>query len=423
MAYIVGIPNFVHFDDTGRMLNPINLTSISAVVQAVITGYVLVVLLLLDRRPIVARKIRIDLGLWAALLLVFLLATVLEPASRLTPLTGMDLLLSLFRLGQWVIGFVLIVALYTRTPAKRATELVVELIGRSSWIWVAMVWIILPIVPAQVYGASEDDGPSVVRRLGGQLIHPGDVAFLGIIAFLYALLFFNRGPRKWTACLMALVTIFLTGARSQQVGFLLALFLYAIVFSRKPAIRWGMIGTTVLALLMGASFSGRVMEYVNRGQNAQTFATLDGKTLVWEASLEAIHMRPIFGYGYVVGARNALRDHWRFAHWIPPHGHNEFIQATLNGGVIALVLVLYIYGHVFWISIREVGRGPCQLFLLIVFVEMGLTALTGGALGYPYRDVGGVFILCCVGVLGGAAEKVREYRVSALNSSLQGSSV
>src|ERR1700733_882604 len=87
LAYIVGFPNFVHFDQTGRVLNPINLTSVSLVVHAVITGYVLVVLLLLERRPIVARKVHFDSGLWIALLLQLILAYALEPTSRLTPPT------------------------------------------------------------------------------------------------------------------------------------------------------------------------------------------------------------------------------------------------------------------------------------------------------------------------------------------------
>ena len=56
MAYIVGIPNFVHFDQTGRVLNPINLTSISTVAQAVITGYLLVVMFLLERQPLAGSK-------------------------------------------------------------------------------------------------------------------------------------------------------------------------------------------------------------------------------------------------------------------------------------------------------------------------------------------------------------------------------
>jgi hypothetical protein len=429
LAYIVGIPNFVHFDQTGRVLNPINLTSISLVVQTLITGYLLVVLLMLDRRPMEARKIRFDSGLWIALLLVLTLATVLEPASRLTPPTNMDLLLSMFRLGQWVIAFVLIVALYSRTAPARATELVVELIGRASWIWVAMVWIFLPIMPSQVYGVSSEGGPAAVRQLGGQLIHPNDCALLGGIAFFYALFCFSRGPRKWAACFVALLTILLTDARTQQAGFLLALFLYAIVFSGRPAIRWGTIGLTALALLIGASFSGRVMEYVARGQNAQTLASIDNHTFVWDTSLQAIRARPALGYGYSVGARNAIRDYWMFSHWIPPHAHNEFIQADLDGGFAALLFVLCIYGRVFWKSVREVGRGPCQLFLFIVLVQLGLNTLTGVIVTYEYSCVGGVLILCGVGVLAGAEEEVARYRSvgratgSAPIPFLQGSSV
>lgn len=228
---------------------------------------------------------------------------------------------------------------------------------------------------------------------------------------------------------MAVLTIVLTRARAEQGGFLVALFLYAIVFSGRPAIRWGMIGATALALLIGVSFSGGVMEYVSRGNDAQTLASLDGRTPVWEASLDAISMRPLLGYGYSVGARNAIRDRWRNARWVAPHAHNEFIEATLDGGVVALVLVLCIYGHVFWTSIREIGRGPCQRFLFILFVQFGLSALTGVELGYEYTVTGGLFVLCCVGVLAGAAENVKGYRVvrrtagSALNSSLEGSPI
>jgi len=429
MAYIVGIPNFVHFDQTGRTPNAVNASSIILVVHAAITGYVLVVMLLLDRRPIEVRKIRFDAGLWIALLAVFILATVFEPTSRSVAPTTMSLVLSFFRLSQWVIAFVLIVALYSRAPVTRATRLVVELIGHSSWIWLAMVWIFLPIVPAQVYGGSEDGGPDEIRRLGGQFIHPAHVALLGSIAFFYALLFFNRGARKWIACLIALMTIALTGARAQQAGFLLALLLYAIVLSRKPVVRWGMIGATALALLLAIPLGGGVMKYVARGQNAQTLASLSDRTRVWEASFEAIQARPLLGYGYSVGARNAIRDYWKFSHWIPPHAHNEFIQAALDGGVVALVLVLCIYGHTLWTSIRGVGKGPYQLFFFIILVQFALNTLTGAELTVAYHGTGGVLILCCVGVLSGAAEKARNYRVvrqptrPALSSSMPGYSV
>jgi len=213
------------------------------------------------------------------------------------------------------------------------------------------------------------------------------------------------------------------------VGFLLALSLYAIVFSRRPAIRWGMICVAALGVLIGVSFSGRVMDYISRGQNAEALSSLNERTRVWEASWEAIRVGPVLGYGYSVGARNAIRDHWRSAHWVPPHAHNEFIQSTLDGGIVALLLVLWVYGHVLFASIREIARGPCQLFLFIAFVQFALSALTSPELSYEYLGTGGVLVLCCIGVLAGAPEKAGEYRAvrrttsSALNSSLQGSSV
>lgn len=402
-VFLVGLPNFVHFDSTGRTANALNLTSMGNIVLSVVAGYMLVLLVLLDRRPLIVRRLQIFTWLWIVLLIDLLFATAFEPRSRIAPATTMGSLLSLFRIGQWVVAFGLIVALYSRTPLERATELVVRLIGRVSWTWIAMVWLILPVMPSQVYGGGEDAGQETVRRLGGQLINPSHLAMLGSIAFFYALIFFPRGPRKWLGCLVAVPTIILTGARAQQAGFIVAFFLYAIVFSKKPAIRWGVIAAVTLTAFMAVPFSDKLMKYIGRGQTLQTLSTLDDRTRVWQASLEAIRSHPLLGYGYSVGARNAIRDYWKFTHWVPPHAHNEFLEAALDGGVIAFGIILFFYGIVFWKSLRAIDRGPCQLFLFLVIVQFAMNSLTATEFTYIYWGTSGILMLCCIGVLAGAA--------------------
>jgi O-Antigen ligase len=398
LAYIVGLPNFIHFDVTGRTSNALNFTSISSIIESVIIGYLLVALLLLERRPLIVRKIRIHTWMWILLLADFLIATALQPVSLLTAPKATDGILSLFRLGQWTVAFCLIVALYSRTPREQANELVVRLIGRASWIWLAMIWFILPIMPRQVYGGSEDS--TAVRRLGGQLIHPAHVALLASMAFFYALMFFRPGPRKWLLCAIPLVSLVLTGARGQQAGFLLVLLLFTIIYTRKPAIRWGTVALLGLVLLLGVAFSNKVMKYVARGQSVQTLSSLDDRTRVWQASIEAIKKRPLIGYGYSVGARNAIRDHWRFAHWIPPHAHNDYLQAALDGGVLAFVIITFVYWRVLLLSFLRVKRGPYQLFLLIVFIQFVLNSFTGSEFGHDYGGTDGLLLLCCLSVLG-----------------------
>lgn len=399
-AYLVGVPNFVHFDVTGRVGNALNLTSISTIVLACIAGYMLTMFLIFDRRPLMVRKIDLRLWMWVLLLADLLVGVALHPAARIAPASTVGSLLSCFRLGQWVLAFCLILALYTRTPPERATELVVRLLGRVSWTWMALVWAILPIMPDQVYGASDDpQEASSIRRLGGQLLHPAHVAFLASLAFFYSLFFFPRGPRKWAACALAGVTLVLTGSRAQQAGFLLAFLAYTIVLSRKPILRWGAVFTAIVALPIGLALSSGVMKLVGRGQGMKSLATLNDRTRIWQASFEAILQRPFIGYGYSVGAREAIRDHWQFAHWIPPHAHNEFIEITLDGGILAVAILMFLYGLVLWRSFRAAHRGPMHLFLFLVFGQYCLNTLTGGEFSYQYLGTGGMLLLTCIGVL------------------------
>jgi len=406
LVYLVGVPNFVHFDTTGRTGNALNLTSISTIVLACIAGYVLTLVLLFDSRPLMARKIDIKIWLWVALLVELLIAVALHPSSRLTPPSALGPLLSCFRLGQWVVAFGLIAALYTRTAPEQANRLVVQLIGRASWIWLGLVWTILPIMPSQVFAGSEEDEASATRRLGGQLLHPAHVAFLSSAAFFYALFFFRRGPLKWIACTFALATLVLTGARAQQAGFALTLLLYTIVLTRKPAIRWGAIFAGLMAVPVGLSMSDLLVKFVRRGQSVQSLTSLNDRTRVWMASFEAIAKRPIIGYGYSVGARSAIRDYWKYAHWIPPHAHNEFIEIALDGGIVALAILLFLYGLVLWNAMRAARRSPRHLFLFLVFAQFCMNTVTGSEFSYQYLGTGGILLLTCIAVLADRPSRV-----------------
>jgi len=412
LAYIVGIPNFVHFDSTGRIHHPVNFTSVAIVILGLLTGYLLIVMLLLDRRPIICRNIRVSTRLWIALLVVFTIASFFQPMSRLTAPSKMDLPLSLFWLGQWSLTFILCIALYSRVPSTRAAEVVVELIGRASFVQIAMVWVFLPIVPDQVYGLSDEDARAIAR-LGGQFIHPGRLGIVAGIAFFYSLIFFSRGPRRWAGCLMAFLTLVLTGSRIAQAGFLLAVFLYAIVFSGRPALRWAAICSVPLAALMGLAMSNQLINYAARGQSAETLASLDNRTMVWTAGMEAIKLRPMLGYGYGVGARNALRDHWRYAHWIPPHAHNEFVQAALDGGVIAAALAILLYVQVLWWGFRDANQGLHHVFLLLSVIQLEINGVSGGLMMAGFNILGGLFILCYIGLAGGSSPPFKQFVTEA----------
>jgi O-antigen ligase len=420
LIFLVGAPNFIHFDVTGRthtqgLLNP---TSLSAMAINFVSTYVLIVVVLLSRRPLLCRKVNIAGWLWIVLLLQLLLSTALAPPSRLTPPQFSDIFIALYRMYEWILAFALILALYTRIPEERGAELVVQLIGRMSWIWIAMVYLILPIMPSQVYGgAGEGEIASAHAQLGGQLLSPSYLSTLTVAAFFYSLFFFPRGLIKFCGCVVAFVTLVLAHTRIEQASFLLLILLYAIFFSGKFFLRIATIISTAVLAALGILFRSSILEYIARGQNASSLATLNDRTRVWAAAIEAIRARPILGYGYVVGAKNALRDHWKYTHWIPPHAHNEYIHAFLSGGILAALLVACIYGRALWAGFRTAHRGHHQIFLLFIMILFTVRSLGGPNMIYLFTRPGGVFLLVFIGLVGGAASNKSRAKLRKVSQS------
>jgi O-antigen ligase len=397
IAYIVGVPNFLEFDVTGRTheFGLFNVTSISRIALTLLTAYVLVINLALGRGPIFPRKVKISTGVWIALLLWCTIATILQPASRLSPSLPTDLPLSFFRLGEWVLAFVLFLALYAREPAEDATALIVELIGRCSWIIILMVWVALPLFPHLIYGSDEPGSPAA---LGGVFINPGFLAFESCLAFFYSLFFFRPGLHKWLACFFALITLEMTRSRTSLASFIVAFSCYAIFYSRKSLLRWVTISLVLVSGLIFIGFRHSVMTYVAKGQSAAEIASLDGRTEVWQASVSAIRSRPMLGYGFVIGAKNAIKDHWIYAHWIPPSAHSEFIQALLVGGIPACAMILYVYMAVLWRSLRSARHGAFELFLMLAGLQVLIHSMFAGeGMMAAYGSEGAVLLLCWIG--------------------------
>lgn len=406
LVYLIGIPNFIHFDVTGRTHSQgtFNLTSISQIAIALLSAYVLAMTSLLNRLPLLCRKIELALWLWIPLLLQLVLSTMLQPSSRLTPYSPTDKIISLYRLAEWIIAFSLLVALYTRSPVKQSAVLIGQLIGRFSWAWMMIVWVVLPIMPSQAYGAS-DELASAVSQLGGQLIAPSYLATLAIAAFFYALFFFPKGLYRTMGCLLATVTIFLAHTRIEQLSFMLLLIIYCTFFSTR-LMRLITISFAVVVIPVVLVLRDTLMQYFSRGQAMKTLTTLNDRTLVWAAGIEAIKERPLIGYGFLAGAKNAIRDHWIYMNWTPPHAHNEFIQAMLSGGLLALLLVVAIYARTLWVALRAASKSRESTLLLFLMILFVVRAIGGSNFTIAYTRVGALFLLTFIGITAGAKDAV-----------------
>jgi O-antigen ligase len=406
-AYLIGVPNFIRFDNTGltHTQGLFNVTSLSFIALSLITGFFFAVMTLLNRHRIVQREVNVESWLWVLLWITFLVASVLQPASRLTPYKPTDLLLSVYRLGEWILAFTLLLSLYTREPAERGTDLIIRLMSSVCWFNVILVWIALPFLPSLVY-ASPGDATEGYPRLGGMFIHPVHLSVLAGVAFFHGLIFM-RGPKRFAACSFAFVTVVLTYARSELAVVMLGAVIYALFLSRSVLLRYATVVSGIAIAIVGGVFSERLIRYLERGQGSRNLTTLSERTMVWKASFMAIDRRPWIGYGYIAGAKNALKDHWNSTNWVPPHAHNELIQGVLSGGILAGMLILAIYGRAWW-AVWRGGRGPKQVFLLIVLLQVTIMAFIMPLISLQFSKVSGLFLLTFFGLVAAQPVKVRK---------------
>jgi O-antigen ligase len=372
VAYAVGIPTFINFDSTNRTheYGLFNAWSVTTMLLTFTTAFLFFIITLLSRVRIVTRRVYFLGWAWGSLLILFLIASVFEPAFHAQPDTRTDLYISMYRLAEWVLAFLLLLSIYSREPIESSANLMASLLGRLCWAYIAIVWLTLPIAPHLAYSVGPSDLAGSHARLGGILIHPDLLATLAGIACFHALLRLS-GVMRVIAFGIAFLTTFLTYSRSGEAVLLFALALYIVFFGRGLIRLLGGIAG-VLMLSTAVLYANRIVDYLARGNGLNNIATLSDRTYVWNDAVIAIKLRPLLGYGFMGGAKNALKEHWKYSHWIPPHTHNELLQALLSGGILAALLVLCLFVNALWCSIRLSRIGPTYVFFLFALVQLTL---------------------------------------------------
>jgi O-antigen ligase len=404
LAYVTGIPNFIHFDPTGltHKNGLFNSSSLSDIGFTALMVVMFVIVTALSREGLFVRKFKFNGWIWLALLIGLTLSTLLQPDPRFYPPKATDALVSLFRLGQCALGFLLIVSLYSRAEEEEAPGMLTQFIVRMCWANLVTAWVMAPIVPSLAY-TSEDGTAGGIARLGGIAINPSMIALEAAVVFLHSFLML-RGSRRVIGCLLSLLSLGLTYTRSTQIVCLFVFCLYLIFLSPRRSVRWLGVGSVLLAICTGFVFQSKVESYILRGQREADAATADGRTAIWEVAVQAWAEHPILGYGYISGPRNAIRDNWREAHWLPPHAHNEFLQALLSGGIVSGGLIIWLYAYITWKGFRRARDNEQTMFfflvwLILVFISVVSTNITTG-FGKP-----GVFFLGCFLILVAEAHK------------------
>jgi exopolysaccharide production protein ExoQ len=117
--------------------------------------------------------------------------------------------------------------------------------------------------------------------------------------------------------------------------------------------------------------------------------SLSGRTEIWEAMVEKIMQEPIKGYGYNgfwLAREGESLDIWYRAKDLPPHGHNGYLNLSLDLGLVGLGLFFASYIKAFqrsflWLRWTPGPEGIMPILYMCVMLVYNMTeeALIGNA--------------------------------------------
>lgn len=213
------------------------------------------------------------------------------------------------------------------------------------------------------------------NALGGNMT----LAFLTMAAA--ALLNPRRAILWWGASALAVALVALSTSKTSLVALLLGI--GAIVFvsllqrgaALKVATLWAAAVGVGLATTVAAFGADAVLGLLGKD------ATFTGRTLIWDAAMRQIELRPWSGYGY--GAVWTTEGPWSPLAWIvhqagfkPQHAHNSWLEQWLGMGVFGLAAFALMWLQTLLLAgvaaFRERGAYLAVPFLL-VYGAMTLT--------------------------------------------------
>jgi O-antigen ligase len=190
------------------------------------------------------------------------------------------------------------------------------------------------------------------------------------IQYIFSLLLFSliycHTPEKplfrgaiWLTQLLVITALFLTQSRS---GILLWLFIIAIIFIysfiRKPVNPWKRVVLPIVLITLLAFACVKILIFfVDKPVDGSVFTdrlatySLEERYQVWRPTLKLIEEKPLFGWGLKTfqSLYPSIRKEYITTGSVT---HNDYIQFTLEGGVVLLLFLLLFLGYHLYIFIR-----------------------------------------------------------------------
>ncbi|MBV6623904.1 MAG: O-antigen ligase family protein [Rivularia sp. (in: Bacteria)] len=270
----------------------------------------------------------------------------------------------------------------TRFSLKEQVELI------AFTLFIGAIGSILSVVALPSVGIHTDHHAGALKGLYGHKNHFGGMMILMWLTF-FSLPKENLKIYKYFGMMFSVFLILLSTSKTSLV---ISLLLISIVFFYKN-FRWkGKISVVLLdvgILILGCVSFFVFTYWVELLTGLGRDATLTGRTPIWGIMISRLMDRPFFGYGrgaffapkssYAFEAGQAIRSGW-----IPPHGHNGFLDLAVDIGLIGLGLFIIIYLVNFTRALKQAyaSHNPEDLFPLSFLLLLIMNNITESLLIY-----------------------------------------
>ena len=202
-----------------------------------------------------------------------------------------------------------------------------------------------------------------IGTLDNPIMAGNSYAAVALIAFFYFLVKKEvelRDKLKYSLVMIASVMfVVLSQSRGPLLALAVTLICCAVAFAPRY-LPWVLVG---FALPLTAVFATGLVNFPSLLSRADSY-----RMSIWRQSWELFLQQPLFGYGFGGARPEIVITETVYA----SHSHNLFLSTMLDGGAVALVLIVVLLAiSIFW-SIRYLREtGDVTLLALMVFAILG----------------------------------------------------
>ncbi|HEX5234682.1 MAG TPA: O-antigen ligase family protein [Silvibacterium sp.] len=178
---------------------------------------------------------------------------------------------------------------------------------------------------------------------------------------------------------------------ASRTSFVILLLSVLLVVVRRSKI-FALSLAAVMILLMTV-FQDTIMVFLHGRESSADFATLSGRTVVWDAAFRQFGQRPFMGAGGGVGGKQVLAHIGNFSLQTMSSLHNGFMELLTGLGIVGISLCVFL---LLWVTLRTWQtwvKHPeySGTYVLIIHVWLTTIMSTGifGWMGYEMA-----FFLC-----------------------------